>query len=144
MGKTELASWVRHETASDGKFPVVDLWRLWSTPLQALLQGSLWLRIIVPVRDPSMAQIDLFKNYSHSIEPRAKKNHQMNNNTKNINIKVQGGARGYRRRKWTQRHEFKSWTRLIAFHMALILLGKVWIQLFSLQLVGQTRFFILG
>ena len=34
----------------------------------------------------------------------------------------------YRRRKWTRRHEFKSWTRLIAFHIALILLGKVWIQ----------------
>ena len=39
---------------------------------------------------------------------------------------------GYRRRKWTRRHEFKSWTRLIAFHIALIPLGKVWIQLFSL------------
>ena len=35
---------------------------------------------------------------------------------------------GYRRRKWTRRHEFKSWTRLIAFHIALIPLGKVWIQ----------------
>ena len=32
---------------------------------------------------------------------------------------------GYRRRKWVQRHEFKSWTRLIAFHIALIPLGKV-------------------
>ena len=28
---------------------------------------------------------------------------------------------GYRRRKWTQRHEFKYWTRLIAFHIALML-----------------------
>ena len=28
----------------------------------------------------------------------------------------------------------KSWTRLIVFHIALIPLGKVWIQLFSLQL----------
>ena len=36
---------------------------------------------------------------------------------------------GYRRRKWTRRHEFKSWTRLIAFHIVLIPLGKVWIQL---------------
>ena len=27
--------------------------------------------------------------------------------------------------KWTRRHEFKSWTRLIAFHIALIPLGKV-------------------
>ena len=35
---------------------------------------------------------------------------------------------GYRRRKWTRRHEFKSWTTLIAFHIALIPLGKVWIQ----------------
>ena len=41
---------------------------------------------------------------------------------------------GYRRRKWTRWHEFKSWTRLIAFHIALKPLGKVWIQLFSLQL----------
>ena len=32
---------------------------------------------------------------------------------------------GYRRRKWTRRHEFKSWMRLIAFHIALIPLGKV-------------------
>ena len=41
---------------------------------------------------------------------------------------------GYCRRKWTWRHEFKSWMRLIAFHITLIPLGKVWIQLFSLQL----------
>ena len=26
---------------------------------------------------------------------------------------------GYRHRKWTRRHEFKSWTKLIAFHIAL-------------------------
>ena len=31
----------------------------------------------------------------------------------------------YRRRIWARRHEFKSWTRLIAFHIALIPLGKV-------------------
>ena len=46
---------------------------------------------------------------------------------------------GYRRRKWTRRHEFKSWTRLITFHIALIPLGKVWIQLFSLQLWVNSR-----
>ena len=46
---------------------------------------------------------------------------------------------GYRRRKWTRRHEFKSWTTLIAFHIALIPLGKVWIQLFSLQLWVDSR-----
>ena len=44
-----------------------------------------------------------------------------------------------RRRKWTRRHEFKSWTWLIAFHIALIPLGKVWIQLFSLQLWVNSR-----
>ena len=37
---------------------------------------------------------------------------------------------GYYRRKWTCRHEFKSWTRQMAFHIALIPLGKVWILLF--------------
>ena len=46
---------------------------------------------------------------------------------------------GYRCRKWTRRHEFKSWTRLIAFHIVLITLGKVWIQLFSLQLWVNSR-----
>ena len=46
---------------------------------------------------------------------------------------------GYRRRKSTRRHEFKSWTRLIAFHIALLPLGKVWIQLFSLQLWINSR-----
>ena len=46
---------------------------------------------------------------------------------------------GYRCRKWTRQHEFKSWTRLIAFHIALIPLGKVWIQLFSLQLWLNSR-----
>ena len=48
-------------------------------------------------------------------------------------------SNGYRRRNWTRRHEFKSWTRLIAFHIALIPLGKVWIQLFSLQLWVNSR-----
>ena len=45
----------------------------------------------------------------------------------------------YRRRKWTRRQEFKSWTRMISFHIALIPLGKVWIQLFSLQLWANSR-----
>ena len=55
---------------------------------------------------------------------------------------IYGGAHGcsrYRRRKWTRRHEFKSYTRLIAFHIALIPLGKVLIQLFSLQLCVNSR-----
>ena len=46
---------------------------------------------------------------------------------------------GYRRRKWTRQLEFKSSTRLIAFHIALIPLGKVWIRLFSLQLCVNSR-----
>ena len=32
---------------------------------------------------------------------------------------------GYRHRKWTWRHVFKSCTRLIAFNIALVPLGKV-------------------
>ena len=46
---------------------------------------------------------------------------------------------GYRCRKWTRRHEFNSWTKLIALHIALIPLGKIWIQLFSLQLWVDSR-----
>ena len=46
---------------------------------------------------------------------------------------------GYRCRKWTRQLEFKSWTRMIAFHIALITLGKVWIQLFSFQLWVNSR-----
>ena len=36
--------------------------------------------------------------------------------------------------KWTQWCKFKSWTRLFAFPITLILFEKEWIQLFSLQL----------
>ena len=55
---------------------------------------------------------------------------------------IRGSARGVMVivvRKWTQRHEFKSWTRMIAFHIALIPCGKVWIQLFSLLLWVNSR-----
>ena len=48
-----------------------------------------------------------------------------------INIRRCPWCNGYHRRIWTRRHEFKSWTWLIAFHIALIPLGKVWIQIFS-------------
>ena len=35
------------------------------------------------------------------------------------------GCNGYHHRKWTWRREFKSWMRMIAFHIALIPLGNV-------------------
>ena len=38
--------------------------------------------------------------------------------------------------KWTWQLEFKTWTRLFEFHIALIQLGMVCIQLFSLQLLN--------
>ena len=51
---------------------------------------------------------------------------------------------GYHHRKWTQQHKFKFWTRLIAFHIALI----PWERYESNyspssygQIVGQTGFF---
>ena len=36
--------------------------------------------------------------------------------------------------RWIRRPKFKTWMRLITFHIVLIHLKKVWIQLFSLQL----------
>ena len=46
---------------------------------------------------------------------------------------------GYCCRKWTLPSEFKSWTRPFVFHIALILWGKICIQLFSLQLCINSR-----
>ena len=62
-----------------------------------------------------------------------------NNHWIQIKKEVVKGGNGYRHRIWTRRYEFNSWTRLIAFHIALIPLGKVWIQLFSLQLWVNSR-----
>ena len=45
----------------------------------------------------------------------------------------------YRHRKWTRQHKFKFWMRPITFHIALIPLGKVWTQLFSLKLWVNSR-----
>ena len=50
-----------------------------------------------------------------------------------------GWCNDYRRRKWTRWHAFKSWMRLIAFHIALISFPKVLIQLFSLKLWANSR-----
>ena len=38
--------------------------------------------------------------------------------------------------KWTRRPDFKSWTKLLTFYIALIPIGKVSIQLFSLTSYG--------
>ena len=46
---------------------------------------------------------------------------------------------GYHHMKWNWWTEFKSWTKLIAFHFALILLGKAWIHQFYSQLWRKRR-----
>ena len=50
---------------------------------------------------------------------------------------------GYRRRKWTRPHEFKSWTTLIAFSQSTHNLGQG-MNPIILSPVGQTGFFSLG
>ena len=69
------------------------------------------------------------------------------NSTQRVSDKF-GGARGvmvivvWNGHGDTSSNPGRDW---LHFHIALIPLGKVWIQLFSLQLwVGQTRFFSLG
>ena len=52
-----------------------------------------------------------------------------------IYIYIYIGFNRYRWRKWTRLPEFASCTRLFAIHIALIPLGNVWIQLFSLPLL---------
>ena len=62
----------------------------------------------------------------------------------NILFKI-GGVLDYHCSQWTRWHDFKFCTRLIAFPIALIHLGKVWIQIFSLIDIGQEgRVFING
>ena len=62
-GKKELVSSLCNEIAA----PVLKIWAVWGTLLFPLLPGQLWSRLIVTVRVPSMCQVDLYKNYSHSI-----------------------------------------------------------------------------
>ena len=45
---------------SDGQDPILKLWGMWSTPSLLLLPGPLRFRVVVPVRVPSMDQIELF------------------------------------------------------------------------------------
>ena len=48
-------------------------------------------------------------------------------------------SNGYGRSKWTRWSELKSQTRLFEFHIVLVLLGKVWVQLFFLRLWINSR-----
>ena len=43
---------------SDCEGPMVDLWRTWSTASLPLLPDLLRLRVVVPVRIPSMSEIE--------------------------------------------------------------------------------------
>ena len=46
---------------SDSEAPVQKIWKIWSTLFLPLLPGPLWTRVVVvPVRFPSMDQIELF------------------------------------------------------------------------------------
>ena len=66
----------------------------------------------------------------NSVNPNPRKSFRKENGliiytfNKKIPEEVQCWCNSYRRTKWTRRHEFKIWTRLIAFHIALIPLGK--------------------
>ena len=75
---------------------MLEVWEMWSTLSLPLFPGSLWPGMVAPDRALSAEK--------QSVYP---------------------WCNGYRLRKWTRRHEFKSLTRLIAFHIALIPLGKV-------------------
>ena len=53
---------------------------------------------------------------------------------------MRGSGNGYRRRKWTRPAEIKTWARMLAFHIALILFGNIWVNkqtgLFNLMTTG--------
>ena len=57
-------------------------------------------------------------------------------------VRTSSWCNGCRRKKLNQLSEFKSWTKLFAFPIQLIALGKAWIQLFShLLFVNSKTFF---
>ena len=54
---------------SDGEAPVLNIWKVGITQSLPLLPGSLWPGMVVPVRNPSTDQIDMFKIYLYLIRP---------------------------------------------------------------------------
>ena len=50
-----------NKKTSDGEASVLDIWDVWSSLSQSLLEGSLWPGVSVPVRALSLGQIDKFK-----------------------------------------------------------------------------------
>ena len=51
---------------SDGEAPVIKLWGRWSTPLLSLFPGLVRPGVVVPVRIPSIGQIELFNYFTVS------------------------------------------------------------------------------
>ena len=51
-----------YDTASGGEALVLDLWGVWSHPVIAITPRST-LRVVVPVKMPSISQIGLLENY---------------------------------------------------------------------------------
>ena len=45
----------------------MEIWLVWNTPSLPLLLAPIWSGVVVPIRVPSVVQIDLFKNYSYLI-----------------------------------------------------------------------------
>ena len=78
-----MGSSVWYLTPSDGEVLLLEIWRVWSTSSLSLLSGPPWSGVVVLVRFPSVAQIDMFNNDSYSIGPCWKKRILRNNYTKN-------------------------------------------------------------
>ena len=110
------------------------------------MYASIFANILIYVRasNTTYTNTETFKITQYTQKIEQKTNVQYSNTTYDINERTKHffiivWCNGYRHRKWTRWHEFKSWTRLIAFHIAIIPLGKVWLQLFSLQLWVNSR-----
>ena len=145
ISNTSLFQW-KHRMSQDGLnchptqmiyafFGETDLFSLTFSSLLTYLRRFIWLIYIYSIT---------VIGYSSSTHPHKKLQGFVDNKSKlrlcwHIYTFFRPWCNGYRRRKWTRRHEFKSSKRLIAFHIALIPLRKVWIQLFSLQLWVNSR-----
>ena len=53
--------WVWHKTVYDGETPILEIYEVWTTFFMLSLPGSLWPRVVVPVKVLSMGKIDVWK-----------------------------------------------------------------------------------
>ena len=62
----------RRRKSSDVEAPVLEFWGMWSSPSLPFLPDPLWPRVVVPVRVPSISQIELLNSHTWNLQTECK------------------------------------------------------------------------